>query len=186
VLSGDELLALLAACSGKSFEERRDTAIIRLFVDTGMRRAESLGLRVADVDFDQDVAVVLGKGSRPRACPFGNKIGRALGRYLRGEPALWLGKRGPLTETGLTPMLWRRSEQARPGRWPDRGYRTAAATCREPRRASLGRVEGHAPRTAGDRGEPLVETQEAVEHRMPDVRCEQDEQTPKDSGPTRR
>ncbi len=120
VLSSDDLRALLAACNGKSFEERRDTAIIRLFVDTGMRRAELLGLRVADVDFDQDVAVVLGKGGRPRACPFGNKTGLALSRYVRlrgghpsaAEEALWLGKRGPLTETGLTQMLWRRSEQA--------------------------------------------------------------------------
>jgi site-specific recombinase XerD len=120
VLSGEDLRALLAACSGKSFEERRDTAIIRLLVDTGMRRAELLGLRVADVDFDQDVAVVLGKGRRPRACPFGNKTGLALSRYLRlrgghpfaAEQALWLGKKGPLTETGLTQMLWRRSEQA--------------------------------------------------------------------------
>jgi site-specific recombinase XerD len=120
VLSGDDLRALLAACSGKSFEERRDTAIIRLLVDTGMRRAELLGLRVDDVDFDQDVAIVLGKGRRPRACPFGNKTGLALSRYLRlrgahpfaAEQALWLGKKGPLTETGLTQMLWRRSEQA--------------------------------------------------------------------------
>lgn len=75
VLASDELKALLAACSGKSFEERRDNAIIRLFFDTGIRRAELLGLRVADVDFDQGVAIVLGKRSWPRACPFGNKTG---------------------------------------------------------------------------------------------------------------
>ncbi len=120
VVSADDLRALLAACNGKSFEERRDTAVIRLFVDTGMRRAELLGLRVPDVDFGHDVASVLGKGRRPRACPFGNKTGLALSRYLRlrgahlfvAEEALWLGKRGPLTETGLTQMLWRRSEQA--------------------------------------------------------------------------
>lgn len=33
--------ALLAACAGKEFEDKRDTAIVRLFVDTGMRRASS-------------------------------------------------------------------------------------------------------------------------------------------------
>jgi integrase len=88
-----------------------------------MRRAELLGLRVDDVDFDH-VAIVVGKGRRPRACPFGNKTGLALSRYLRlrgahpfaAEEALWLGKKGPLTETGLTQMLWRRSEQARIGK----------------------------------------------------------------------
>ncbi|MDQ1536160.1 MAG: hypothetical protein QOE58_553 [Actinomycetota bacterium] len=99
VLSTEQLKALLAACEGKDFEPRRDTAVVRLFLDTGMRRAELLGLRVADVDFDQDVALVMGKGRRPRACPFGNKTGLALGRYLRlrgghvyaAEEALWLG-----------------------------------------------------------------------------------------------
>ena len=74
---------MLAACAGKEFEDKRDTAIVRLFVDTGMRRAELLGLRVVDVDFDQDVALVMGKGRKARACPFGSKAGLALGRYLR-------------------------------------------------------------------------------------------------------
>jgi integrase len=119
-LSNEDLRALLAACAGKVFEDKRDTAIVRLLVDTGMRRAELLGLRVIDIDFDQDVALVIGKGSKGRACPFGSKTGLALGRYLRlrsghpfaASPALWLGKKGPLTETGLTQMLWRRGGQA--------------------------------------------------------------------------
>jgi len=34
-----------------------------------MRRGECIGLRVEDVDFDHEVALVLGKGRRPRACP---------------------------------------------------------------------------------------------------------------------
>ena len=120
VLSKDDLRALVAACSGKEFEDKRDTAVIRLFVDTGMRRAELLNLRVADLDFDNDVALVIGKGRKARACPFGSKTGLALGRYLRvrsahnsaSSEALWVGKKGPLTETGLTQMLWRRAEQA--------------------------------------------------------------------------
>jgi integrase len=55
-------------CSGRTFEVLRNAAIIRLFVDTGMRRAELLGLPVDDLDLDQDVAVVAGKGGRQRAC----------------------------------------------------------------------------------------------------------------------
>ena len=38
VLSDDQLRALLASCEGKGFVERRNTAIIRLLVDTGCRR----------------------------------------------------------------------------------------------------------------------------------------------------
>jgi site-specific recombinase XerD len=73
VLSTDELRALLATCNAKTFDDRRDDAILRLFIDTGMRLAELAALRVDDIDFDQDVAVVMGKGRRERACPFGNR-----------------------------------------------------------------------------------------------------------------
>ncbi len=69
--------------SGNTFENRRDTAIIRLLVDTGMRAGELCGLGVDDVDFDHQVAHVLGKGGRHRACPFGSKTADALRRYLR-------------------------------------------------------------------------------------------------------
>jgi integrase len=36
VLGDDELRRLLAACEGRGFEERRDAAIVRLFLDSGM------------------------------------------------------------------------------------------------------------------------------------------------------
>ncbi|MCA1691683.1 MAG: tyrosine-type recombinase/integrase, partial [Actinobacteria bacterium] len=87
VLGDDELRALLAACSGKGFEDRRDTAIIRLLLDTGMRRDELVGLRLLDVDVVGHVAVVLGKGRRERGCPFGDKTAVALDRYLRVRKA---------------------------------------------------------------------------------------------------
>jgi site-specific recombinase XerC len=57
-------------------------AIVRLFLDTGMRLAELAALRVADVDFEQNLALVLGKGRRPRACPFGRGTAQALDRSV--------------------------------------------------------------------------------------------------------
>jgi site-specific recombinase XerC len=109
VLREAELRKLLDACAGTDFEDRRDNAITRLFLDSGMRRGELAGLRVENVDLDQEAAVVMGKGRRPRACPFGHKTGQALDRYMRvrakrsdaAEPWLWLGKRGRLTETSV-------------------------------------------------------------------------------------
>jgi site-specific recombinase XerD len=160
VLSTEQLRALLSACEGKDFESRRDTAVVRLFVDTGMRRAELLGLRVDDVDFDQDVALVMGKGRKPRACPFGNRTGLALGRYLRlrgghayaSEEALWLGRRGPLTETGLTQMLWRRAEQAGIGKIHPHQFRhTFAHTW-----LAQGGNEGDLVRLTGWRGRDML------------------------------
>jgi site-specific recombinase XerD len=120
VLRDDELKRLLKACEGQGFEERRDTAILRLLIDTGMRRAEAAGLRLTDVDFDDDVAVVMGKGRRSRACPFGQKTAVALDRYLRvrrrrpdaSSEWLWLGKKGRLGESGIAQMLRRRAIEA--------------------------------------------------------------------------
>ena len=120
VLALDQLEALLRTCTGRDFVNRRDNAIIRLFVDTGMRRGELSGLTVEEIDFTQDVAFVLGKGRRPRACPFGAKTGQALDRYLRERkrhtsaalPALWLGKKGRLSDSGVLQMIRRRGEEA--------------------------------------------------------------------------
>lgn len=119
VLDDAALRALLATCDAKTFDDRRDEAILRLFIDTGMRLAELAGLRVDDIDHDQDVAVVLGKGRRERACPFGNKTALALERYQRErrkrgsvDDALWLGLKGPLTASGIRQMVKRRAEQA--------------------------------------------------------------------------
>lgn len=129
VLTHDQLDALLKACRGTTFEDIRDTALIRLLIDTGMRRAEAAGLKgrmtstgliEGNVDLDNDVAVVLGKGNRIRACPFGVRTSQALGRYLRSRashpyrdrPALWLGRKGPITANGLLQLLRRRGNKA--------------------------------------------------------------------------
>ncbi len=124
VVSTDQLARLLKACDGKAFEDRRDAAFIRLLLDTGMRRAELAGLKVADLEFDHDVALVLGKGRRPRSCPFGRRTAVALDRYLRARarhkdadaPDLWLGRSGPMTDNGLYQVLQGRGEAAGIGR----------------------------------------------------------------------
>jgi site-specific recombinase XerD len=85
-----------------------------------MRLSEIAGLAVPDVDLDADVALVLGKGRRPRACPFGDKTGQAVERYLRERrkhalaqrAELWLGARGAMTGSGIAQMLHRRAKLA--------------------------------------------------------------------------
>jgi site-specific recombinase XerD len=120
VIRTEQLAALLKATEGRDFESRRDQAIIRLLLDTGMRRGELVGLRVDDLDWDHSCALVLGKGRRPRACPFGKRTAKALDAYLLARerhpradlPNLWLGHRGVLGPTGVVQMLKRRATEA--------------------------------------------------------------------------
>jgi site-specific recombinase XerD len=120
VLDAKDLQKLLKACAGRDFEARRDTAVVMLFADTGMRLSELAGLTLGDVDFDLNVAMVLGKGGRPRSCPFGRKTALALDRYLRErdrhreapQPDLWLGHAGRMTPRGVAAIVARRAKQA--------------------------------------------------------------------------
>lgn len=127
VLGLDELRAILATCSGSSFEDRRDNALIRVLFDTGARRAEVGGLRYSMVDpDDRDVDTrraevkVIGKGGKPNRLPLGDVTLNAIDDYLRvrrkhqhaGEPWLWLGKRGRLTDSGIAQMIRDRGMRA--------------------------------------------------------------------------
>lgn len=124
VISEDELRKLLAVCDGTGYEERRDNAIIRLLADCGVRCSELMNLTLADVDRDQQVIFVVGKGRRPRAVPYGKRTAQALDRYLRArarhpyaeEKWMWIGAKGRLGDSGLRQMLERRGELAGIGR----------------------------------------------------------------------
>jgi site-specific recombinase XerD len=121
VLTDEQLRKLIRACEGKDRDDRRDMAVVRLFLDTGMRLSELANLTLGDVDLDQRVAYVVGKGRRPRACPFGQKTASALDRWLhlrarhsyaRTTDALWLGKRGPMGTPGIRSLIERRARFA--------------------------------------------------------------------------
>ncbi len=121
VLSDDELKRLLKACEGRAFDELRDTALLRVLIDTGARANEVMGLQVGtddpDVDLEEGLLRVMGKGRRPRYLALGAKSVKALDRYLRRRAqhphavssALWLGLKGTMTDSGLRQMLERRS-----------------------------------------------------------------------------
>ncbi|HZD71043.1 MAG TPA: tyrosine-type recombinase/integrase [Actinomycetes bacterium] len=120
VLDDAALHRLLGACAGRDFEARRDTALILLLLDAGPRRAEVAVMRLEDVDFDDNVIWVRGKGNRHRAVPFGRKTAQALDRYLRARArhrqaaseALWIGPKGPITDSGIAQLVRRRGRQA--------------------------------------------------------------------------
>jgi len=80
IVTDAHLEALLATSKGNTFENRRDLAIIRLFLDTGMRAGELAGLQLGDVNQEESTAYVLGKGGRHRACPYGANTADAVRR----------------------------------------------------------------------------------------------------------
>jgi site-specific recombinase XerD len=121
VVSLDDLTALLAACAGKDFDSRRDTALVRFLLDTGCRLSETAGLTLEDLDLTgYEVAHVRGKGGKHRAVPMGPKTLKAVESYLRARarhsaadlPNLWLGGKGALTGSGIRQMLKRRCREA--------------------------------------------------------------------------
>ncbi len=130
ILSTEQLKALVTACTPPgaartglpSLRHRRDEAIIRLMLETGLRATECLNLQVTDVDFRTNTLVVRrGKGGKGRTVSFGAQAAKALDRYLRvralhrlaSDPHLWLGDRGrALAYGGLHWALAQRAETA--------------------------------------------------------------------------
>lgn len=131
VLNDAQLVALIKACEPPtaaertglaSLRHRRDEAIVRLMIETGMRAGEVIKLGTDDVDLVENIAVVRrGKGGKGRTVPFDSKTAKALDRYLRvrrlhrlaDDPRLWLGDRGrALAYNGLYWALGQRAELA--------------------------------------------------------------------------
>lgn len=93
-LSDAELKKLLKACAGNSFADRRDLAIMRIFLDNGMRVSGMAGLRYTpDVPQTNDVDLagrrlrIVLKGGNELVVPIGAKTAAAIDRYLRVRAA---------------------------------------------------------------------------------------------------
>ena len=120
VIDQDGIAAIVKACAGTTFDQRRDMALLLFYYDTGARLSEVANLRLEDIDRDQKIARVVGKGGGGRALPYGAAVAQALNRYLRKRaqhPAartewLWLGKRGRLEPRGIVQALKRRAAVA--------------------------------------------------------------------------
>ena len=61
---------------------KRNRTILEVLYQTGMRRAELIGLIIKDIDFSQHHIKVMGKGGKERLIPFGGALKLSLQEYL--------------------------------------------------------------------------------------------------------
>ena len=65
------------------FRSLRDSLVIEMLYETGMRRAELVGLTDADIDLSQQQVRVFGKRRKERIVPFGDRLTEMIREYLK-------------------------------------------------------------------------------------------------------
>lgn len=92
----DEVERLLDAASlGDTPVSLRDRALLEVLYGCGARISEAVGLDLDDIDTDEGVVRLFGKGRKERIVPLGSYAAQALSAYLvRGRPALSTGGKG--------------------------------------------------------------------------------------------
>jgi integrase/recombinase XerD len=73
---------LLAAVTGNEPLAQRDRALLELLYGTGIRISEAVGLDLSELDLEDGMVRVVGKGNKERVVPLGREAQRALVAYL--------------------------------------------------------------------------------------------------------
>jgi integrase/recombinase XerC len=110
----EEVDGLLEAIDGEGPLAVRNRALVELVYSAGLRSREAVDLDLADLDFDQELIHVRGKGGKERTVPLGEEAAVWLARYLRearpelargAENALFLSTRGRRLDTSALRRL---------------------------------------------------------------------------------
>lgn len=122
VLSAEELEQLLQAPRGNDFLATRDRAILEFLYSTGARVGELVATRWRDVDLDEGVVRLFGKGSKERLAMLGRFAREALDLHRplaqgrarpEAEDHVFLNHRGePLTDRSVRRVLKKRLLEA--------------------------------------------------------------------------
>jgi len=103
--SQSDLKKLLSQCdldikSGSRFTGVRNRAMLLLFLDSGIRKAEMAGLKLKQLNLKDKTLTVIGKGSKVGIVPFCPKTAKAIWFYLAEREArakcdyLWITEEG--------------------------------------------------------------------------------------------
>jgi integrase/recombinase XerD len=120
-LGEDEVTALLDSIPDTTPIDLRDRALLELLYGTGARVSEVVGIGLSDLDFDEELILVTGKGSKQRLVPMGSTLKTALRDYLaprgrglfpgaRKDTPLFLNARGgALSRQGVDLIIDKRA-----------------------------------------------------------------------------
>lgn len=120
-LSEETIDSLINAIQGLNSLDIRDRLIVEFLYGTGARVSEMVAVEIQDIDMDEMLIRLMGKGAKQRLVPIGRALGESLKAYLGsdGRPGLissqskaflFLNQRGaPLTRHGINEILRRRA-----------------------------------------------------------------------------
>jgi len=124
VLSSHEVDRLLSQPDTSTALGLRDRAMLELLYATGLRVSELVGMKTLGLNLEAGFVRTVGKGSKERVVPMGERAASAVRAYLRegrpilatreASPFLFLGRGGrPLTRQGFWKILKRYGVLAR-------------------------------------------------------------------------
>jgi site-specific recombinase XerD len=110
----EEIESIVDSLDGDGPLALRNHALVELVYSAGLRSAEAIGLDRGDVDFEQELVRVRGKGGKERVVPLGEEAAHVVARYLRearpelargANDALFLSARGRRLDTSTLRRL---------------------------------------------------------------------------------
>lgn len=82
-LKDEELDKIFSVCNYNNPTEERDTLIIELLYATGVRVSELVNIKIKDINREEKLIKVLGKGNKERMVIYNNHTKKALDTYLK-------------------------------------------------------------------------------------------------------
>lgn len=115
--SQDDIRRMLVVFGEDNFRGYRNTAIILTFLDTGLRLSELAAVQLGDIDFNNGVIKVMGKGRKERFVRVGKETQKAMLRYLLTrkdkQPSLWVDEYAqPIKPRGIQSLIKRLGKRA--------------------------------------------------------------------------
>ena len=119
-LNDVEIAAMLSSIDSQASWGARNSTIVLLLLDTGMRIMESVTAQMTDLHLEDGYLKVMGKGQKERIIPFGSSAQKVLMKYIfhfrpepLGEDRLFLNlDGGPMTGTGMKLMFRRLADSS--------------------------------------------------------------------------